>query len=83
MAPRRVGQREKGRNGQHCASDQCDKHIVLHGHLLEVDSAIGYRVRKNLGGGIEVVSIYQPNAPITREARDRDRQFCFDLCCRA
>src|SRR5580704_11694227 len=49
MAPRRVGQREKGRNGQHRASDQCDKHIVLHGHLLEVDSAIGYRVRKKLG----------------------------------
>jgi len=49
----------------------------------EVDSAIGYRVRKDLGGGIEVVSIYQPNAFITREARDRDRQFCFDLCCRA
>ena len=48
----------------------------------EVKSAIGDVVRQDVGHGIKVVSINQPNAHISGEARTRDRRACFDLCSR-
>jgi hypothetical protein len=44
-----------------------------------VDFVIGDLVRQDLGGDVEVVRIYQPNA---RQFGEVDRRKCFDLCCR-
>jgi hypothetical protein len=47
-----------------------------------VDSAIGDVVRQELGRGVEVVQINQPDARLTTEKIASDRRDCFDLCCR-
>lgn len=47
-----------------------------------VDSAIGDEVRQDLGRVVEVVTINQPNAPMSGETITRDRRACFDLCSR-
>ena len=45
-----------------------------------VGSAIGDRVRAVLGGSVEVITINQPNARMSKEAITRDRHTCSDLC---
>jgi hypothetical protein len=47
-----------------------------------VDGAIGNIVRQDLGHGVEVGLINQPNAHISRETMASDRRDCFCLCCR-
>jgi hypothetical protein len=44
----------------------------------KVDSAIGKVLRRDLGPGVEVVTVYQPNA---RQFGEADRRACFELCC--
>jgi hypothetical protein len=46
-----------------------------------VESAIGEKVRQ-LGSGVDVVTVNQPNARLPAEAIARDRRACFDLCSR-
>jgi hypothetical protein len=45
-----------------------------------VESAIGDRVRHDLGRGVEVGTINQPNAHMSGKAVTRNRCACFDLC---
>jgi len=47
-----------------------------------VEAAVGNVVRKDLGHGVEVAVINQPNARMSAEAIANDRRDCFALCCR-
>jgi hypothetical protein len=47
-----------------------------------VQDAVGEVVRQDLGHGVEVAVINQPNAHISAEAIASDRCVCFALCCR-
>jgi hypothetical protein len=46
----------------------------------DVYDAIGGDVRKALGGSIKIDYIYQPQAHLSKQARDDDRRKCFELC---
>jgi hypothetical protein len=47
-----------------------------------VEAAVGDAVRQDLGHGVEVAVINQPNARMSAEDIASDRRDCFDLCCR-
>ncbi len=47
-----------------------------------VESAVGDAVRRDLGRGVEVVTVNQPNARMSRETNVLDRRARFDLCSR-